>query len=159
MRLFSCFITVCFTAALYANTLTIVPPKGWDCISDTEQLPQKVRMIYVGTGKGQFSPSINLACEETTMLPDEYMALAKSYHEGQSDTRCKSLGTIETRAGVANLLQIDRPTQWGNVRFIQAVVIREENAYVITATCLQEEFAALSSQLFKSIQSFIIASD
>jgi len=156
MRLCSCFILLCFSFALHASNLSVVPPKGWDSISDPEQLPEKVCMIYIGTGKGQFSPSINLAYEETTLYPDEYMALAKSYHEGQGDTRCKQLGTIDTKAGKANLLQIDRNTQWGNVRFIQAVVLREKTAYVITATCLQEDFAALSAQLFKSIQTFSV---
>lgn len=157
MRLFFCFIFLCFNCALLAETFSIVPPKGWDCISDPEQLPQKVTVIYIGAGKTQFTPSINLASEETTLMPEEYLALAKSYHQGQGGTQCKQLGMVDTRAGKAHLLQIDRPTQWGNVRFIQAVLVRDHKAYVVTATCLQEEFSSLSSLIFKSIQSFSIA--
>ncbi|MFZ0566050.1 MAG: hypothetical protein WAM28_07690, partial [Chlamydiales bacterium] len=72
----------------------------------------------------------------------------------EGDTRCTLLGTMQTKAGVAHMLQVDRSTQWGNVRFIQAVLLKESTAYLITATCVQEEFASLSSQLFKSIKSF-----
>lgn len=156
MRFLFCMILFCSSIVLHAETVSIVPPKGWERINDPEQLPQKVSVIYVGTGKSQFTPSINLASEETTLYPDEYMSLAKSYHLGQGDTRCKQLGAIDMQAGKANLLQIDRPTQWGNVRFLQAVLVRDQKAYVITATCLQEEFMSLSTQLFKSIQSFSI---
>lgn len=159
MRLMFGILLSLLPMALHAECITLNPPKGWECIKDPEQLPQKIRMIYIGTGKGQFTPSINLASEETVLKMDEYLALAKSYHEGQGNTQCKSLGTIETKAGKANLLQIDRKAQWGNVRFIQAVLIRERMAYVITATCLQEEFASLSSHFFKAIQSFAIAEE
>lgn len=157
MRLIFCFILFCFNCVLMAETFSIVPPKGWDCINDPEQLPQKVSVIYIGAGKTQFTPSINLASEETSLQPEEYLALAKSYHQGQGDTRCKQLGTVDTKAGKAQLLQIDRQTQWGDVRFIQAVLVRDKKAYVVTATCLQEEFSFLSPQIFKSIQSFAIA--
>lgn len=156
MRLFMFFFILMTSFSLIATDVSLTPPKGWDYIDDPEQLPQKVRFIYVGSGKSQFSPSINLASEETSLPLDEYLVVARSYHEGLSDTRCKSLGKIETRVGPAQLLQIDRPTQWGNVRFLQAIVVCEHTAYVITATCLQEEFASLSPQLFKSIQSFSI---
>lgn len=138
------------------QTFYFTPPKGWERIDDPSQLPQKVKLIYIGNGKGQFSPSINLACEETTVPIEEYVTLAKSYHESSGDTRCSCLGTLDTRVGTAYLLQIDRPTQWGNVRFIQGVVIKAETAYVITATCLHEEFGSLAPQFFKAIQSFTL---
>lgn len=157
-RLLSCMILLCLAFHLFGNDPTLIPPKGWDCIKDQEQLPQKVHTIYIGTGKTQFSPSINIASEPTPMSCEQYLSLAKSYHEGQGDTRCKSLGTIQTKAGTAKLLQIDRATQWGNVRFIQAVLVCDQTAYVVTATCLQEEFASLSSPIFKSIQSFSLTS-
>ncbi len=157
MRLFFCFMFLLCATAVHADTLSVVPPKGWERIRDPEQLPQKVSVIYIGSGKSPFSPSINLATEETTLPVNEYMTLAKSYHIAQANTHCKQLGTIDTNAGKANLLQIDRPTQWGPVRFIQGVIVQDEKAFVVTATCLQEEFASLSAQIFKSIQSFTIS--
>lgn len=139
---------------LQAQHISMTPPQGWECIQDTEQLPKKVILVYIGSGNGALAPSLNVACEETTMTIKEYVTLAKAYHESEGDTRCSLLGTLETKAGTAHMLQVDRSTQWGNVRFIQAVLLRESMAYLITATCIQEEFSSLSSQFFKAIQSF-----
>lgn len=131
-------------------------PKGWQCINDKKQLPSKVEMVFIGTGKGQFTPSINLATEKTEMTLKEYVDLSKQYHEGQGETTCRSLGTIETNMGSAHMLQIDRQTQWGTVRFLQASLIKNGSAFVITATCLLEDYNALSAQFIRSIQSFTI---
>ncbi|MEZ5315660.1 MAG: hypothetical protein R3E91_05600 [Chlamydiales bacterium] len=156
MRFFFFLILFCLKCLLLAEHLSIIPPKGWDCVSDPEQLPQKVSLIYIGKGKTPFTPSLNIASEETSLELEKYLALAKSYHEAQGDSQCKQLGTIETKAGNAQLLQIDKTTQWGHIRFIQAVILKDSKAYVVTATSLQEEFASLSPCIFKSIQSFSI---
>ncbi len=132
------------------------PPKGWECINDPQQLPQKVKIIFVGSGQGNnpFTPSINLATEATTLSLNEYIAQAKAYHEGRAGTRCNLIGPIQTNVGPAQLLQIERASQWGDIRFLQAVYIQDSEAYVITATCLKSDFPTLSSQIFKAIQSF-----
>jgi hypothetical protein len=155
--IFLSFFLVLFSRIQLAGEFYITqPPKGWECIDDPTQLPQKVKVLFIGTGtiKSPFNPSINVTTEETSLSIGEYVCLAKQYHETQSSTRCIALGTVKTESGQAELLQIDRPTQWGDVRFIQAMLIQEGRAYVVTATCLKKEFGALSSQLFKSIQSF-----
>lgn len=149
---------IAFNIPLLANTLLTSPPKGWECIEDPSQLPQKVKVIFIGSamGKSQFSPSINVACEETTMFLDEYVTLAKAYHQGQSNTKCTQIGTLDTASGPVQLLQIDRPSQWGDVRFIQAVLVHEAHAYVVTATCLKEDFGKLSKPIFAAIRSLTI---
>jgi hypothetical protein len=151
--LYSAFIPAYGEEKYIAN-----PPKGWECIHDASQLPQKIKVIYVGKGTANnpFAPSINVACETTSMLIGEYVSLAKAYHEGERGTRCTALGKMNTESGAAELLQIDRPSQWGPVRFVQAMLIREGEAYVVTATCLKEDFSALSSQVFKAIQSLTL---
>ncbi len=134
------------------------PPKGWECITDQAQLPQKIKLIYIGkpTAANPFNPSMNVACEETPLNLADYVKSAKAYHESQPETKCALLGKINTAAGPAEILQLDRTMQWGIVRFIQAVMIRNGHAYVVTTTCIKEEFSALSPQLFKAIQSFTI---
>lgn len=145
---------------IFANSGQIMtPPKGWESIDDALQLPQKVKVIFIGTStsKSPFSPSINVACEETTLTQERYVSDAKTYHEGQSQTKCTLVGKFETESGTATLLQIDRPSQWGEIRFIQAILVHSQDAYVVTATCLKQDFSALSSQLFKSIRSLNIS--
>ena len=142
----------------HGNAYITQPPKGWECINDPAQLPQKVRIIFIGSGQGNnpFTPSVNLAVESTVLSLKEYIAQAKAYHEGRAGTRCTVMGTIQTNAGPAQLLQIDRSSQWGDIRFLQAMYIEGTEAYVITATCLKSDFSTLSSQIFKAIQSFSI---
>jgi hypothetical protein len=143
--------------SIYGSEKYIVqPPKGWECITDPAQLPKKIKEIYVGKANhdSRFTPSINVSHEETLLPPDQYFLVAKSYHEGEAGTRCTVLGNLMTTAGQAKLLQIDRASQWGPVRFVQAILLQDGEAYVITATCLKKDYSALSAQVFKAIQSF-----
>lgn len=152
------FIVGIFSPIQGEEKYIVAPPKGWECIDDPAQLPQKVKVIYVGKkgANNPFTPSINVAREETSLPIGEYVILAKAYHEGQRDTRCTRLGKLKTEAGATELLQIDRTSQWGAIRFIQAILIKNGEAYVVTATCLKEDFSSLSSQLLKAIQSLTI---
>ncbi len=156
MRQLFSLLLISLSFSLCAAEIRIIPPKGWEGIEDAKQLPQKVKLLFVGDGTSPFNPSLNIAMEETVMSPKEYVRLAKSYHEEQKGTLCKQIGTMDTGAGPAHILQIDRPTQWGDVRFMQAIVLRDQKAYVLTATCLHEEFPSLSQELFHSIKSFRI---
>lgn len=131
-----------------------IPPKKWQCIEDKEGLPSKVEVVFVGAGKKGFTPSINIATENTELSLEQYVALAKKYHESQPETLCRNLGPMQTKNDSAELLQINKRTQWGNVRFLQAALIREKKAYVITATCLEEDFASFYPQFLQSFQSF-----
>lgn len=144
------------TSLCDAETISFIAPKGWQCISNKEELPAKVEIVYIGSGKGGFTPSINLAREETPLSLVDYTKLAKSYHESHGGTRCIELGSIDSQAGSASILQIDRPTQWGQVRFLQGLVLKEKTAYVMTATCLQEEFTVLYPQFIKAIETLTI---
>jgi len=133
---------------------TLKNPKGWDCITDTEQLPTKIKMICIAAGKWDFTPSINLASEESDLVLDKYVKRAKEYHELTADTHCCYLGSIKTAAGEAKLLQIDRATAWGQMRFIQAAILIDGVAYVMTATCLQKDFAVFFREFFQSMKTF-----
>lgn len=135
---------------------TLIPPKKWQCIEDKEALPLKVDVVYVGASKKGFTPSINIATEEVTTSLLEYCALARKYHESQPETKCHSLGSIESKAGAMQLLQIDRNTEWGDIRFLQASIIDQNIAYVFTATCLSEEYENYYAQFLQAIQSFDI---
>lgn len=133
-------------------------PSGWSCIDDKSQLPGKIELIFVGTGKGSFTPSINVAMEESKMQLSEYVNLAREYHlsknESKVETKCSHLGKIHTQSGEAEVLQIDRETAWGPVRFLQASLIKDGYAYVVTATCLAEEFSHYCPLFFQAIRSF-----
>ncbi len=147
------FTLLFFSSVGFAN-FTFIPPKGWDCVQDRDQLPKKVQVVYIGTGNANFMPSLNLAEEPVTISLREYVSAAKTYHEAEPETACRELGTIKTKAGNAHVLQIDRKTGWGDVRFIQATLIVNNIAYVITGTCLRDEFGTFCPAFFEAIQTF-----
>lgn len=140
-------------------TFSLLAPKGWECIADKKQLPAKVEAVYIGNGKHGFTPSINLSMEETSLTLSQYVSLAKEYHESHPDTRTAILGMIDTKSGKAELLQIDRKTQFGPVRFLQCMIILNKKAYVLTATCLESEFAHFSPSFLAAIKSLNIISN
>jgi hypothetical protein len=154
---FSFFSLASFSLQMHGeNSFFHQPPKGWECIQDSSQLPLKIKVIYIGKGTAgkSFTPSINVANEITSLPIGEYVNMAKTYHEKEGGSRCLHLGKVKTLAGEAEMFQIDRPSQWGAIRFLQAILIVHEQAYVVTATCLKEDFSSLSAIFFKAIQSF-----
>lgn len=139
---------------LFASEIRLNLPEGWECVTDQSQLPKKVQLIAISPTKTKFTPSINLASEETDQSLEDYVDTAKLYHESEGETHVTRLGQIPTKVGPALLLQIDRKTEFGMVRFLQASIIQDETAYVLTATCLRDEFASYCSRFFDSIKSF-----
>ena len=125
-------------------------------MTDQSQLPKKVQMIAISPTKTKFTPSINIASEETEQSLQDYIDTAKLYHENEPDTHVTKMGQIPTKVGQAQLLQIDRQSDFGPVRFLQAAVIVDQTAYVVTATCLRDDFASYCSTFFDSIKSFDI---
>ncbi len=142
------------TLPIFATEFHLAIPPGWDCVTDQSQLPKKVQLIAISPTKTKFTPSINVASEETDQSLADYVDTAKLYHESEGETHVTKLGQIPTRAGQAQLLQIDRRTDFGTVRFLQAAVIKGDVAYVVTATCLRDEFATYCSNFFDAIKSF-----
>lgn len=150
----SCLIAFCHLGE--AVEFTLATPKGWECIKDKKQLPAKVEVVYIGSSKAQFAPSINVTMEETEMEIDEYMKLVQKYHSSIAGTRCHAVGALESPEGKLRVLQIDRSSQWGVVRFLQAIKIKDQIAYVITATCLNSEFSIYYPEFMRAMQSFKI---
>lgn len=131
-------------------------PKDWEVIQDRAQLPKKIALVFVGSKKGSFAPSINLATEISNLSIDAYLQAAEEYHKKVAGTIVTKLGKFATKSGDLELLQIDRSTTWGDVRFIQGAMIDKNHAYVITATCLTSDFAQLSKTIFSTLQSFTL---
>lgn len=134
--------------------LPITCPKDWEIIQDRSQLPKKIAVMFVGSKKGNFAPSINLATEATNASIEEYLNEAEQYHKAIAGTIVTRLGKLTSKAGELELIQIDRATTWGEVRFIQGAFMHQKRAYVITATCLADDFPQLSKTIFSTLQSF-----
>ncbi len=124
------------------------PPQGWE-IADPKTLSPRVKIAFIkNTGKG-FCPSINLATEETSASLNDYLKAVKAIHEQDRNNHWRALGKVRTQAGLAQLTEIDSSSQWGPIRILQLIFMKDGSAYVLTAAALKEEF----SDYYKEIQS------
>lgn len=134
------------------------PPQGWE-IADPRSLSPKVKIAFLkNTGKG-FCPSINLAIEETSASLNEYLKAVKSIHEQDRSNHWRALGKVRTAAGLAQLTEIDGTTEWGPIRMLQLILIKEGHAYVLTAAVLKEEFANFYKEIQSAFRSMTLSSD
>lgn len=151
-------IIVCilfFPALLFSDLpFEITFPKNWDRIEDPTQLPKKVNCLVLGPVKQNFTPSINIASEKTPLSAIEYLKEAKKFHESLPLTKCHYIGELKTRSGPAPAMLIDKFTDWGGVRFLQVMIVEDGLAYVLTGTCLENEFPEFEKTFVDTFCSF-----
>lgn len=127
------------------------PPEGWHA-AVKEALPPIVQIMVIGKGDSTFPPSLNLGVDPFKGTLKEYLANMKAINDAQN-IEWKELGTITTQAGQASLSQVDMKSEWGELRMMHAVILKEGNAYVLTAAALKEEFPKFYKDFFTSMRS------
>lgn len=127
------------------------PPDSWH-LADPQALPPSVKIMVVGQSNTDFPPSINLGTEKYSGNLKDYLKMIKSINESQGSD-WKDLGTIRTQAGTASLSQVDAKTEWGEVRMMHVIIMKEGTAYILTAAALKDEFSKYYKDFFKSMRS------
>lgn len=138
-------------ASAKTSAILFTPPPGWR-YADSKSLPPAVKVMVVGKAKKDYPPSINLGMEDFEGTLKDYLKIVKTINEGQSG-EWKDLGSIQTEAGKGSLSQLDIRTEWGNVRMMHVILVKDHKAYVLTAAALRDEFSAYYSQFFKTMKS------
>ncbi len=126
-------------------------PKGWR-YADLKEYPNSVKVVVVGKGKSSFPPQLNLNTEPYEGTLPEYLEIVKKYNQSQK-TEWKDLGTIRTECGEASLSQVDVMTEWGVVRMMHVILIKDKIVYILNASAAKEEFAAFYPDFFRSFRS------
>ncbi len=127
------------------------PPDSWH-LADPQALPPSVKIMVVGQSNTDFPPSINLGTEKHSGNLKEYLKTIKSINDAQGSD-WKDLGTIRTQAGTASLSQVDAKTEWGEIRMMHVIILKEDTAYILTAAALKDEFSKYYKDFFKSMRS------
>jgi len=130
------------------------PPEGWEYL-DTSPLSPLVKIMVRGKGGQSMPPSLNLAVEETDLTLDDYVKAIKQLHQFDRQSRWSILGKINTGREVV-ITQLDTKTKWGEARILQAILVHEGIAYVLTATAHKDEFTKFSGDFLKAIRSFTV---
>lgn len=139
------------------GAVLFTPPEGW-MMADAKALPASVKIMVVGQGEHEFPPSINLGVEEFTGTLKDYLKTIKAINDSQG-AEWKDLGTIRTEAGNASLSQVDSKTEWGDVRMMHVVLVKNKHAFILTAAALKEEFPRFYKDFFRSMRSLRINKD
>ena len=134
------------------------PPTGWTMTS-SRPFKEGMKIGFVESKRRIFAPSISLSVEKISCSEKEYLTSVQRAHGFDHAKEVRLLGTFETRSGRADLFQIDMKHTWGEIRILQAILIKEGYAHIQTAACLKSEFAKICDQLLKSFQSLRISSD
>lgn len=142
-----------------ASQCYFIPPKNWD-LADPKLMSGRVKIGFLGKNKKGFSPSLNLAVEENIGVSiGEYLKIVKKLHEEDHQNTWRELGKVRTNAGPARLTQIDSQTEFGAVRILQLILLKEDTAYILTAAALKEEFAELYQDIQTAFRSITITAN
>jgi len=139
------------------GALTFRPPQGWK-IANPEELSPRVKLMVVGTSRSYYPPSINIGTEPYKGSLRDYLRMVKRVNESLG-SQWKDLGTIQTQSGKASLSQVDMNTEWGPVRLMHVVMVKNRTVYVVTAGALKEEFSDNYKDFFDAFKSIKLNPD
>lgn len=134
-----------------------IPPKDWQC-SKPKTLSPYVQVGFVTKGKNGFCPSISLAIEEIDGSLKEYVKDVKAVHLSEG-TPCRDLGKFSMKGGIGHLLEISDSSSWGPVKMLQAFLVHNKKAYILTAAVLQEEFLSYQKEMLQSLKTLCLIED
>jgi len=133
-----------------AEVALFTPPTGWR-LADSKALPPSVKVMVVGKGEHEFPPSMNLGTESFSGTLQDYLKVIKDINDKQGAT-WKDLGMIKTEAGEASLSQLDTKTEWGNVRMMHVILVKNGMVFILTSAALQEEFPKFYKDFFTAMK-------
>jgi hypothetical protein len=134
------------------------PPKGWEC-SDPHSLSSHVKIAFFKKSAKGFCPSINLSIEKTSVSLNEYLKAVRAIHERDRANQWRSLGKVRTAAGLAQLTEIDSHSEYGPIRILQLILMKQANAYILTAAALKEEFPEYYEEFQTAFRSLTMTND
>ena len=144
---FCLFCSCLIPFSIKGNIAIFSPPEGWnEAISPSS----KVKASYILKTKNNFSPSINFTSETTSTSPKEYLSSLEKLYTNHTDYRFRTLGTLNTKSGLAHLTSLDMTTPAGKARILQSIFFQDGTAYILTAAIPLESFGTHQKEIFQS---------
>lgn len=156
MRLF--LVLLAFISIAHARQCYFFPPSGWE-IAQLKTPSPHVKIGFIGKGSTDFRPSINLAFEEVDVSLKDYIKAVKELQLADPTTKWRDLGKFPTQAGTGRLTEMSNTSPWGEIKIYQAIVVENNQAYILTAAVLKEDFPKFQAELMKSFRSLALTDD
>ena len=127
------------------------PPAGWKN-AEKASLSPSVQALVVGPATSSIPPSINLATENYPGTLEEYLKIVRSIGEKRG-SNWKDLGPFDTKAGKGRLTQLDTKTEWGDIRMMHVILVKNGIVYILTAAAMKSEFPTHYKTFFSALSS------
>ncbi len=129
------------------------PPPSWQ-VAQTKNPSSYVKVSFASSEGASFRSSMNLATEEVDISLKEYVKAVKEINLKEPNTSWRDLGKFEMKAGTGRLAEITSKTPYGEVKTLQAFLVHENTAYILTAASLKKDLPALQEKILASFRSF-----
>lgn len=132
-----------------AKTLFFLPPPEWKMID------QKETLVAFGENSYASFPSRISLTEHPCSNQKDWVKQAVNLHNTSLVKTCEDLGTIETKSGLAHLLQIEEIRPFGKITILQCILFDEQKVFLLTGATLKEsapKTIPLLIAAFESIQ-------
>jgi len=139
-----------------AKHCTFIPPAGWE-IAQMKNPSPHVQIGFLGKGSGEFRPSINLAVEEVDVSLKEYVKAVKELQLAEPTVKWRDLGKFQMKSGEGRIAEMTNTSPWGEIKILQAFFVAGDQAYILTAAILKEDFLKFQNQILKSFESLTVA--
>lgn len=140
-------------ACLLLTIPLFTPPPSWH-LAQTKNPSSYVKVSFAANEGASFRPSMNLATEEVDVSLKEYVKAVKEINLKEPNTTWRDLGKFEMKAGTGRLSEISAKTPHGEVKTLQAFLVHERTAYILTATTLKKDLSSLQEKILASFRSF-----
>ena len=134
------------------------PPHNWELV-DPKKLSPGVKIGFIGPTKKELRPSINLAIEEVNVSLSDYVLAVKKIHEADPNNRWRDLGKFWTHSRESRLTEIESRSEYGQIRLMQLITLKNKTAYIITASALKEEFSNFYQDFQSVFRFFNVTAD
>lgn len=138
---------------LIASIPLLIPPKEWKILP-----PKKDHPVIIGflSKEKHYPPSMNLSLEKCSLTTGDYVEAVKMRVKNQSAKTFRDLGTLNTKAGIGRLIQIENKTPHGLFRVIQCFVKGDEKIHIVTAALHEKHFIKHFPSVKQAMESFEI---
>jgi hypothetical protein len=148
-------VLLILAAFLYGDPIGMfLPPEGWECVQ-SKDFPTTVQIGFLKQGQGIGRPSLNLTQAKVSGSWKEYLQAIRKLHEQELKMEWRDLGDFCCRAGKGRLIEI----RSGEMKMLQAIVLQDGWAYVLTGAAQQDTFAGERRVFLRALRSLWVLPD
>jgi hypothetical protein len=139
-------------APLFAEPLCFfIPPSNWEIAQPKDERGP----LEVGFVNPSRKARITLATEKGvgSSLKDYVLAVKGLQQADPAIKEWRDLGTLKMEGGTGELIEMHSATPMGDIRIMQAILVKNDTAYILTASTLKKEFGAIQSEVFETFHS------